>query len=669
MRIKKIHVVNYGPILDATLECDKLAALVGANGTGKSTFLHAVSLFYAITPKMTVEDFHDRVVTVPIEITLTYTDLDADEKERFKSYTENDNLTVVRVLTLTENTYHGSALQNPEFRAFRDAKSGANIRTAYNALRNGAYAALPAYTNMEDAKAAIKNWELENPLLCVRERDDGQFFGFKQVGQGYLGKDTRVVFIPAVRDATDDSEEGRGSAITALMDMLVRNTLFEKEEIKEFRTAVQLQCDNLLDPTKIPELTKLGTDLSGTLKTYVSDASVEVSWIVPAEVEIPIPKANVRVIEDGFSTQVGKSGHGLQRAFILTILQHLSAHQDETAGRREQGATQDEAAAGHKLPDLILAIEEPELYQHPTRQRHFADVLMKLAGNPIPGVARKLQVIYATHSPLLVGLDRFDQVRTISKVPGAEGKPKVTHVVHRTLQQVAEKIKAAVADGKEFTGETLKARLVSVMSPSMNEGFFADVVVLVEGDNDRAVLEAAAISMGLDLNALGIALIPCGGKSGVLTVGAIFMSFDIPTYLVWDGDSHLGQTEGICEKCGHDLDSKAEPNENQRLLRLLGLEIADWPDHIQEHSACFKTKLEKVMKEEVGADLFNQLLNESKTKYAISKTKDAIKRSSVLAEVLTKAREQGHKCKSLEAIIAAIVELKGPAVYAELVVG
>ena len=53
------------------------------------------------------------------------------------------------------------------------------------------------------------------------------------------------------------------------------------------------------------------------------------------------------------------------------------------------------------------AIEEPELYQHPSRQRHLASVLLNLAKGAIPGVAENTQVIYATHSPLFVGLDRF----------------------------------------------------------------------------------------------------------------------------------------------------------------------------------------------------------------------------------------------------------------------
>lgn len=658
MRIKTVRVQNFRPIKDAVLECDKLTALVGPNGSGKSSFLHAIELFYTISPKITAEDFHDEDIETPIEITITYTDLDADERERFESYLQNNELSVVRVLTLTDNKYHGSALQNPDFRPFRAAESGAEIRQAYNALRNGNYPELPAYTNMAAATQNIKAWELAHQDRCERERDDGQFFGFKQVGQGYLGKDTSFVFIPAVRDAAEDAEEGRGSAITALMDLLVRRTLFEKEEIRQFKTEVQQRYGQLIDPERIPELNQLATDLSGTLKMYVSDASVAVSWDIPGEIVIPPPSANVRLIEDGFPTLVSKSGHGLQRAFILTILQHLSASRLQNTSQQEgeEGA----GGANQNDPDLILAIEEPELYQHPTRQRHFANVLLQLAGNAIPGVARKVQVLYATHSPLMVGLDRFDQVRTIRKAQLEAGRPKTTQVVHRTLEQVAAVVQEANHDGGNFTAESLKARLVTLMNPGMSEGFFADVVVLVEGEADRAVIDAAARSLDHDFNSMGIAVIPSNGKANVFTAAAIFRSFGIPVYTIWDSDFHLGETAGKCEKCQQKLDHKADPKENHRLLRLNGRDEEDWPNHILPTSACFQTNLEQTMDNEIGEELFTKLIDEARDEYGISKRKDAKKNPSVLAAVLRKAKDQGHGSITLEKMVNAILELEDP---------
>ena len=63
-----------------------------------------------------------------------------------------------------------------------------------------------------------------------------------------------------------------------------------------------------------------------------------------------------------------------------------------------------------KLPNLILSIEEPELYLHPNRQRHLSRILLELAHGGVPGVAESTQVIYSAHSPLFVDIQSFNQV-------------------------------------------------------------------------------------------------------------------------------------------------------------------------------------------------------------------------------------------------------------------
>ena len=649
MKIKLVRIRNFRSILDADIECDSLTALVGRNGAGKSSILKAIELFYSMNPRLSVEDFYDRDLGSPIEITITFTDLDDDERERFKTYIQNNALSVARVLTLTENKYHGSALQNPDFKPLRDGESAAEVKEAYKQLREGKYADLPSYSNKDAAKTAIKQWEAGHEGQCVRERDDGQFFGFKQVGQGYLGKDTRFLLIPAVRDASLDAQEGRGSAITELMDLVVRRTLFEKQEIKDFRVDIEKRFNELLDPTKLTELSTLSENLTNTLKTYVMNASVNVSWETAGEIAIPQPRANIQLVEDGFSSEVGRTGHGLQRAFVLTMLQHLSA--PETDAGSQSGKQL-------KQPDLILGIEEPELYQHPSRQRHFANVLAKLAANQIPGVARKVQVMYATHSPLMVSLDSFDQIRLIRKADAGNGKPKVSRVIHRTLDDVAALISAAHEEGQKFTGPTLKPRLVTLMNPWMSEGFFADVVVLVEGEGDRAAILAMAQAMGHNFDGTGIAVIPCIGKANLFNAAAVFRAFELPTYIIWDGDSHLGQTAGKCGQCGHQLDSKADPRENQRLLRLLGLQAADWPEYVDGNSACFKRKLEATMQEEIGEDLFIKLVDDCKNQFGMSKRKDAIKNPALLAQVLVQAKQCHMTSPTLESIVSAVVKLR-----------
>ena len=52
MIIKTLRVKRFRCLEDESLPCDKLTALVGANGSGKSSFMRALDLFYSSTPKI-----------------------------------------------------------------------------------------------------------------------------------------------------------------------------------------------------------------------------------------------------------------------------------------------------------------------------------------------------------------------------------------------------------------------------------------------------------------------------------------------------------------------------------------------------------------------------------------------------------------------------------------
>ena len=94
MSIKSLHVQNLRCIQDATLSCDQLTALIGRNGTGKSSFLHALNLFYTPNARYTGEDFYDQDTTKEILITITFIDLTPEELELFKRYVEGGELLI-----------------------------------------------------------------------------------------------------------------------------------------------------------------------------------------------------------------------------------------------------------------------------------------------------------------------------------------------------------------------------------------------------------------------------------------------------------------------------------------------------------------------------------------------------------------------------------------------
>ena len=359
-----------------------------------------------------------------------------------------------------------------------------------------------------------------------------------------------------------------------------------------------------------------------------------------------MPQAQVKLLEDGYESTVERTGHGLQRTFIVTMLQHLAAARGVELtpedGVSEENASQE--SGGTHLPSLVLAIEEPELYQHPSRQRHWASVLLKLATGTTPGVAKNTQVVYTTHSPLLVGLDRFEHIRVLRKMAHENGKPKTTRLKKADMDAVADELRTANnSQGTRYTAETLRPRLQAIMTPWMSEGFFADIVVLVEGEDDRAAILGVAKSMNHDFDSQGVTVIPCSGKDSLDRPLVIFRQLGIPVYVVWDGD-HNG--------------NNAKPEDNKYLLRLLRQPEEDWPDFVGDSCACFKVKLEKTLEDEVGKDLFARLLLEAQEKLEIPKKKQALKNAAVIQHIIENADSNGKTRSTLKKIVDSIIALK-----------
>jgi len=654
MIIKSVRVQNFRCIKDETLLCDELTALVGPNGSGKSSFLRAFEIFYTHNARYTEDDFYDRNTNEPILIRITYSQLSEEEKELFKNRMKGNVLTVEKELRWPpgrgSQKYFGASLQNPDFKTCRMATSAAELREAYNELReSGKYAELPAYTNRATAEQALKDWETAHPGLCSLLRDQGQFFGFKEVGEYNLERNTRFLFVPAVREASEDAAEGRGSVLTELMDLVVRSVLAQREEIRHLQEDAQARYDEIMDPANLTELQTLESDLSATLRTYVPDAGVKLTWLEGDPIQVPMPRADTRLVEDEYASPVDRTGHGLQRAFILTMLQHLAiaqAPEQESEAGEQVGS--DEVARVEsriKMPNLIIGIEEPELYQHPNRQRHLCEILFRLATGTIKGVAEQTQIIYSTHSPLFVDIKRFKNTRVLRKLRKEQDKPKQTKVFSTTLNEVAKVIwQASGRPEGTYTGKSLEPRLQTLMTPWMNEGFFADVAVLVEGEQDRAAILGVAGALRHDFDSLGISVIPCMGKTNIDRPAAIFRQLQIPVYAIWDSDY-----------------GNPDPHvaTNRLLLRLFDAPEEDYPEQIAGHFACFKRDLTTTLCAEISKELYDSCVEECCDRWCLGRRKDAIKNPLVVKEIIQEAKKQGKSCRTLEEIISRVIALRG----------
>lgn len=682
MILKRISVKNFRSCRDAVLDVGVQMAIVGGNGAGKSTVLRAVERFYGQSTTVEIDDFYGKNVADPIEIGLTFTGFSELEESMFSSRIHEGEMTVVRIFEpsggKTNGRYFGATRQHPPFVDVRAAANATAQRALYNALRtqDGDYASLPAVTRADQIPEALALWEAANEGKCALGRDDGQFFGFTNVARGALQRATSFVFIPAVRDASADALDSRGAVIARLMELVVRNAIQQRTDIRNFQSRVTDEYRELTDPSKLKELGGLSEALTETLQQFYKEAAVALQWQPVEDFAIPMPTAHVLLDDDGFEGPVDRKGHGLQRALILTLLQHLAKATSAAAAFEantgsptvaeeiepaEVLATSSSttleapsaALAPYTLPGLILAIEEPELYQHPTKQRHFAKVLSELSAGQLAGVARETQVLFATHSALFVSMDRFEEVRLARRRNIVVGGFKECELTSSTLAQVARKLEKAHSKPEgTYTAEGLRPRL-HIINSEIAEGFFADAVVLVEGVSDRAALIASASLQGIDLEAMGIAILWVDGKSKLDRPAAIFTSLNVPTYVVWDCDR---KTDGTLT----DEDAK----HNRALQILMGVapdEASDALNQIAGSFACFERKLESTLEVDIGHDLYQELIANVKAKYGIERNEDVEKAPFAMRELLTSAASLGKTSEMLGMIVRAVVDLRDSA--------
>ncbi|WP_310530934.1 AAA family ATPase [Novosphingobium sp.] len=650
MQLRQVTVRHFRSLRDNTVQIGAHTALIGGNGAGKSSLLKAIEKFYSTTKSLDPDDFYGRDQTIPVEIELTFDNLSAAALETFESRVREGRLVITRIFDQSSSSgrYYGSVLQNPDFTTIRTQTAATAKRDAYKQLKadNVDYAGLPAAASAVAVDEALLIWEAEHPQMLTLCRDDGQFFGFQNASRGALQKFTTFVFIPAVREAASDAADGKGSPIARLLELVVKGAILQRKDIQDFKQEMGARYQALVSPDNMPELGQLAARLTTDIKGLYRDAAVDLAWRAMEEFPVPLPLADVSLSDDGFGGPVDRQGHGLQRAFIITLLQYLARTATVQPSAQDGEATpdgEDAMAAAPEVPNLILAIEEPELYQHPTKQRHFADVLRGLSSGSLPGQEGPTQVVFASHSPMFVSLSKADEIRLARRVACEGSDYKQCELRALDLGAVADKL--GTGWGKPagtYTAETLVPRL-HILGIELAEGFFANGVVIVEGRSDKAALTAAARILGVSFESAGVAILSAEGKSNIDRPLLIFRELGIPTYVLWDCD--LGTKDhsehkdlAILRLCQPEAEGLTAPTQT-----VLG-----------DGFAHFEVNLEATVRTDLGKELMDACLAAACEPFGILPSSDAQKIPEVMYQTLAAAQANGTSAKTLLQIVRQI---------------
>lgn len=567
MKIKRVRIENFCCLHKVDIAFDEITSFIGPTGVGKSTVLRALDWFFngEKSVALTTDDVHSAAAetdTKRLSVEVEFDGLTAFDRDALGRYAPDDATTVSiwRTWDDGDDKITGKALAYAPFEEIRGLSGGAlQRRRAYNDLRESNPAlGLPSVGSEKAMNEAMVAWErAHRDQLTEAVVEDTHFFGF--AGQSKLAELIDFVFVSADLRAYEETDDQKSSAIARILDHAVDRSEADAQlgEIEEnAQLARQAVHDNVYGPAL--------KDISDALSAEVARLTAGRQVIVTPTVRAPRPaKTAFQVsIKDGAAeTSVHRQGHGFQRALIIAALKYLADRRRPTDGTRT----------------LCLAIEEPELFQHPPQARTFAEVLRGLVAT---SPEDRTQVMYATHSPVFIDPAGYHQIRRLSRDAGVAHP--ITRVWKASEEELCRSLSGLVKE------EAIRRRTGARLTSSLAEGFFAHAVVLGEGTTDGAVLGGCAERNGINLGAEGVTFIDVNGRDSLLLSHAILSAMGVPCHVVFDGDEgmlerkresvqHLDDTKRKEKESQFEQEARKISEKNADLLGYLGETRSPWP--------------------------------------------------------------------------------------------
>lgn len=569
MKIQSIRITNFRTLKDVTIPFDSVTTFIGPNGAGKSTVLRALDWFFNGKPgSLTEKDCSFGATKENVEVQVTFSDLTGKDRDALGKYAPDNAATFTAWKRRTPDgseMISANAKGFPEFEAIKAATTAASKKELYSALRtNRTDLDLAAASTGAAIDQAMTAWESSHTDLLVDAPETLQtnFFGFNSGGK--MSGLFDFVLVTADLRASEESTDGKSSIIGRILERSIDRAAAD-DEIAKIVEESRAKQQNVYEEKFKNQLETITAQLNEVVQSYSPGRAVTVS---PAEVELKAPRTTFEVsILDGMTeTAVERQGHGFQRTLLISALQLLA----------QSGAASTEGV-------ICLAIEEPELFQHPIQAQAFAKVLRSLAED----ASKRIQVAYATHSPYFLEARHFNQIRRLTRTAGEA--PVVT-IHSATVDDVKTALHGVVK------GEVIDRRLDHNVADQLAIALFSNRALVVEGQTESSVFYGIGDKvLPGSLEAMGISIVSVGSKTSIPLAHAILRSIGVPVYVLFDADGGFEERAKVNNKKAEDIEKERANHaaENRKLLRYFGMPEEDFPSAtVAENASILPDQLE-----------------------------------------------------------------------------
>ena len=310
--------------------------------------------------------------------------------------------------------------------------------------------------------------------------------------------------------------------ITALQTLVKSTILKNIKETVAYKNA-QAAIENLQGEVEKHEY---ATRIESNINNIITKIFPEVSFRVTSEGEQDFSKllssqTGIHICEkDRPELTMEYHGHGIRRQFILSAYRGLSDKFELIAKRgkkKEEEFTIQEIKDKAESKTHMLLYEEPELFLHPDPMRVVKDLIYNLAEDS------EFQIIAATQSPIMIDLSRSHT--TLVRVTS-------TPSMGTMLSQVTQDLFSD--DDREHM------KMLNKFDPHVCEAFFADRIVLVEGDTEAVTARTLMSRLREEAKVEPsdfVQVVNCASKMYIPFFQKVLRHFFIPYFVLHDLDS------------------------------------------------------------------------------------------------------------------------------------
>ncbi len=497
--VDTVRIANFRGIQNLEVKLSPITVLVGANNAGKTSFLKALHLALGMGRKsVTRDDVYDDGtgnsddLDIIIDVRITPINEDGEHIKEF-----ND-------LWSETNGFSGNIQPN------EDDKDQLIFRTRYS---------FDTYKQEYISKANIlKQWS-----------DFDSWQEDTHVGSPYKRPDSLpLIFMDAQRDVLADLKDRH-----SYLGKLTEHPEIDKDVLEKIESDLATLNTTIVE--KSPTLNQLKENLEELNSTV--NAQGDGVEIIPVSKTIRDIGRNLSInFKDTHAQSFPLDNHGMGTrswASLLTLKAYIAWMKNNLEGEAYWP---------------LLALEEPEAHLHPNAQRQLFRQLKGIYG----------QKIISTHSPFVSAQAHLTELRHFYKT--AEGlhigelelSIKNEHEIAQLKERIQEEggnpeikkelcpqIKQLLIQKRDKLNKEDKRKIEREVMHSKGELLFSKAIILAEGETEE---QAIPLLMKEYLNChsfeLGITFVGVGGKDKYKPLLSVAKRFNIPWYILSDGDNN-----------------------------------------------------------------------------------------------------------------------------------